>query len=252
MNLPSWRDLYEHHCTTRKVTKNNITHDNPYYEDMSRRRYNYATAPDLKSCRLVFLKEVLKNPYNKTLIRKGRFIWCKELKYEGRDTKGHRQISFSVDRGKKRFTVSENNLLCVPANAYVNNNRFFRSQEKTFIPFASVFAYKNTFNMMLKNSEHTREEFLEILHEDNPLSPGTLVAPRLGYFYPEHADSFQRIGGRPMHNKHDSSQEHPCGIILGPSFVNDDAAGREFYRVRFGDTTYERVNPVQLEIINEV
>ena len=34
--------------------------------------------------------------------------------------------------------------------------------------------------------------------------------------------------------------------------MNEEFIGREFYRVRFGDTTYERVHPVQLEIINEV
>ena len=47
-------------------------------------------------------------------------------------------------------------------------------------------------------------------------------------------------------------QQHPCGIVLGRSFDRDDYMGREFYRVRFGDTTYERVHPVEMEIINEV
>ena len=45
---------------------------------------------------------------------------------------------------------------------------------------------------------------------------------------------------------------HPYGIILAPSFNNTDYSGREFYRVRFGGTTYEKVHPVQMEIINEV
>tara|TARA_R100000234_G_C4994661_1_gene177237 strand:- start:97 stop:861 length:765 start_codon:yes stop_codon:yes gene_type:complete len=254
MSLPSWRDLYKYHCTSSKISENNVTQDNPYYEYMSERRYNYSTANDIKSCRLVFLKDVLNNPQNKTLIRKGRFIWCKDLKYEGRDTTGIRQISFSIDKGQKRFTVSENNCLCVPVKSYINNNRFFRSREKTFIAFASVFAYKNTFNMMLKNTDYAREEFKRVLENDNPLKPGALVSPRVGYFYPEQIGGLQRVGGKNalMHNKQDSYEEHPCGIILGPSFVNDDATGREFYRVRFGDTTYERVHPVQLEIINEV
>ena len=45
---------------------------------------------------------------------------------------------------------------------------------------------------------------------------------------------------------------HPCGIVLGRSLPVDSFAGKEFYRVRFGDTTYERIHPVQMEIINEV
>jgi hypothetical protein len=254
MNLPSWHDLYKYHCTSGKITENKVTQDNPYYEYMSERRYNCSTATDIKLCRLVFLKNVLKDPGNKTLIRKGRFIWCKDLKYEGRDATGIRQISFSINKGQKRFTVSENNFLCVPAKSYVNNNRFFRSRDKTFIAFSSVFAYKNTFNMMLRNTDYSREEFHEVLNKDNPLKPGTLVAPRMGYFYPERIGGLQRIGGGNslMNNKQDSNEEHPCGIILGSSLVNDASTGREFYRVRFGDTTYERVHPVQLEIINEV
>ena len=227
MSLPTWRDLYQHHCTSRKITKNNTTQDNPYHEDMAMRRYNYSTATDVKCCRLVFLKNVLDNPENKTLVRKGRFIWCKELKYEGRDDKGMRQISFSIDKGHKRFRVSENNFLCVPAKTFVNNNLFFRSREKTFIAFASVFAYKNTFNMMLKNDEHDREDFHNILKQDNAFKPGALVAPRIGYFYPEEIGSLQnplqRSGGKSwMHNQHDNDEEHPCGIILGPSLVNEE------------------------------
>ena len=78
----------------------------------------------------------------------------------------------------------------------------------------------------------------------SPFKPGSLVAPRLGYFYPDfNASSF--------HDRWDD--QHPYGIILGPSFDSiDTTVGREFYRVRFGNTTYERVHPVQLEMINEV
>ena len=107
--------------------------------------------------------------------------------------------------------------------------------------------------MMLKNSDYDRDEFENLLRKENPLKAGTLVAPRLGYFYPEQpASLLQGGGGSYMNNKPDSDEEHPCGIILGSSLVNDEYSGREFYRVRFGGTTYERVHPVQLEIINEV
>ena len=98
-------------------------------------------------------------------------------------------------------------------------------------------------NMMARNANCDKDEFYNLVASDNPYKPGALVAPRRGYFYPI----------RDPQQKHNNNlnDEHPCGIILGRSFV-DDYIGREFYRVRFGATTYERVHPVQLEIINEV
>ena len=47
-------------------------------------------------------------------------------------------------------------------------------------------------------------------------------------------------------------QQHPCGIILGKEIIDDKFIGKEFYRVRFGNTTYEKVHPIQMEILNEV
>ncbi|MCS5550919.1 MAG: hypothetical protein NZ811_05325, partial [Gammaproteobacteria bacterium] len=87
----------------------------------------------------------------------------------------------------------------------------------------------------------TINHFLELAKEENPYRPGTLVAPRLGYFYPTVSPPDANY-----------LAAHPYGIILGPSLVNDVSAGREFYRVRFGATTYESIHPVQMEIINEV
>jgi len=92
---------------------------------------------------------------------------------------------------------------------------------------------------MSKASGISREDMLSRIQEDTPFGPGTLVAPRLGYFYPE-SPAPERRG-----------HHHPCGIILGPALDNH-FGGRELYRVRFGDTTYEKVHPVQMEIINEV
>ena len=99
--------------------------------------------------------------------------------------------------------------------------------------------------MMLKNSEHDALKFSEILSRDSPYQPGTLVLPRLGYFYPNlQTDKI---------NKNITEQlQHPCGIVLGPSVVENEYVPKEFYRVRFGNTTYERVHPVQMEVINEV
>tara|TARA_R100000008_G_C3579111_1_gene167233 strand:- start:664 stop:1365 length:702 start_codon:yes stop_codon:yes gene_type:complete len=233
VSLPTWGDLAAFYCS-------NKSEHNPYFEEFSVRRYNYASSLDRGMCRLVFLKDVLKDKSNKTLCRSGRFIWCKKLRYEGRNEEGFRQVSFTVDRGKKRFSVSENNVLCVPSKVYVGNNKYFRSKLKTFHPFSSVFSYNNTLAMMSRADNYELDHFKEIVEKDNPYKPGTLVAPRLGYFFPEVTP-----GQNP-------DQEHPCGIILGKEVANEQFIGREFYRVRFGNTTYEKVHPIQMEILNEV
>ena len=245
MKLPTWQDLIAHHCSIKTIHQP-VLKSNPHFEESSTRRYNFATSLDSSSCRLVFLNGVLDNPDNKTLRRNGSFIWCKNLRYEGRNKFGMRQISFTVDKGKKRFLVSENNVLCVPSKSYVNNNRYFRTKEKTFKAFSSVFAYNNTLNMMRKKSRLQQGEFDELIKRANPYKPGTLVAPRLGYFHPQSKNIAE------AKTKFILNDEHPCGIILGPCHDNTDYSGREFYRVRFGDTTYERVHPVEMEIINEV
>jgi hypothetical protein len=244
MNLPTLRDLQDYYCVNRSVPSSNGREENPYFEYPATRRYNYAPSSDKKACRVVFLKDVLKNPDNKTLCRRGRFIWCTDLRYEGRNKQGYREMSFSVDKGRKRFTVSEHNMLCIPSKTCVNNSRFIRTKEKTFVPFSSVFSYNNTLSLMVKNSEYEREQFEDMVREDSPFKPGTLVYPRLGYFYPTGTDPKKNIQRR-------LDDEHPYGIILGRS-LGGDYTGREFYRVRFGTTTYERVHPIQMEIINEV
>jgi hypothetical protein len=237
VTFPTWGDLISSFCSIR--------YENSFFEDFALRRYNYAASHDKSSCRLVFLKDVLKNADNKTLCRKGRFIWCKDLRYEGKDDHGFRQISFTVDKGQKRFLVSENNILCLPSQVCVTNNRFFRSKQKMFLPFSSVFTYKNSIWMMNKNSGLLLEDFLNIIKNDTPYKPGTLVSPRVGYFQPN-------IDPKKIDKEISSTQEHPCGIILGPSLSKNEYVGKEFYRVRFGDTIYEKVHPVQMEIINEV
>ena len=244
MNLPTWGDLYDHHCTIKKVGGDpaRTLSRNPFYEDMSVRRYNCSPAADTTRFRLVFLRGVLDNPENKTLVRNGRFIWCTSLNYEGRREDGLRQISFTVDKGHKRFIVAEDNVLCIPSKIFINNNRFFRPKDKTFAGFASVFAYQKAINVMATARNIKGEDLREVIRSDSPFGTGTLVGPRLGYFYPA---LYPALG---MPNL---VEQHPCGIILGKSFSNEEY-GREFYRVRFGKTTYERVHPIQMEIINEV
>ena len=186
------------------------------------------------------------DPTNKTLRRRGRFIWCKNLEYLGKGEGGYRYIRFTVDKGQKRFTVSERDMLCLPSKVWVNNNRYFRSPQRIFTPFSSVFNYPNTIKMLAHDHALSPSDLQFCMEEESPFSPGTLVAPRLGYFYPEGANDKQRDLAR-------RDQQHPCGIILGRSFSGDaDYATRELYRVRFADTTYEKIHPVQLEILNEV
>lgn len=239
MSYPTWGELVDGHCSQPYLSHPNEERQNPWFEHMANRRYNYAPSTDVDACRLVFLKEAASDHSYRTLRRDGRFIWCKNLHYEGRNADGYRQVSFTVDKGSKRFVVSENNILCLPSKNYVGNNKYFRRKLGLFKPFSTVFGYKRSFTMLRKNGNYTERELSQVLRQDSPYKPGTLVAPRMGYFFPEPFSS-ERV-----------NDEHPCGIVLGPSFA-DDYLGKEFYRVRFGDTTYEQVHPVQLEILNEV
>ena len=235
MNFSTWEELQDSYCSNPV--------ENNYYEEFSNRRYNPSPQDDRTACRLVFLRKVTENPTNRTLHRKGRFLWCRNLQYEGVGNDGLRHVSFTVDSGKKRFKIAENNILSVPAKAYVHNNRYFRSKEKTFFPFSTVFGYDKALKMMAYGGGYDKSDLRDLVSHDCPYKPGTLVVPRKGYFYPMVT---------PPHKAPLSLQaEHPCGIILGRAFI-DDYMGREFYRVRYGETTYERVHPVQMEIINEV
>ena len=181
MTLPTWGDLLEYHCTNRTVKHTHGTITNPCHETLARRRYNYSPIDDSHRIRIVFLRGVLDNPTNKTLRRDGRFIWCKDLAYEGRSDDGWRQVSFSVDDGQKRFIVGENNLLCIPSKTYINNKRFFRPKTSTFVGFSSLFCYGPAVSMMATAANMELEDFISRLSLDNPLRPGTLVSPRLGY-----------------------------------------------------------------------
>ena len=240
--MQTWKELREFHCSRRNYTHpGGKIEPNMFYEDFATRRFNYSPSLDTSACRLVFLKDVLKNKDNKTLCRGGRFIWCRNFRYEGRSDRGLRSISFTVDQGRKRFTIDEDNILCIPAKIFVSSSPYFRNPAKTFLPFSSVFSYKNALRMLEKSHEKGLRPLAEALQHDNPYKSGTLVRARCGYFYPEHSE------GPAV----DYSAFHPYGIIIGPSFENSDV-GREFYRVRFAGTTYERVHPVQLEIVNEV
>lgn len=236
MNFPTWGDLIDLHCTVKRTRYKD---ENPFYESMSVRRYNYSSDSDSDRVRLVFLKSVLKDSRNKTLRRDGRFIWCKNINYEGLNELRLRTFSFTVDNGNKRFLVAENECLCVPSKSFINNNKFFRKKDKTFVPFSSVFAYEKSLAMMAKNSDLGVKEFKSLVEKDNPHKPGTLVIARQGYFYPE---SFNAEPIKP-------EEDHPCGIILGKSFISSDYISRELYRVRFGNVTYEKLHPVQMEII---
>jgi len=99
--------------------------------------------------------------------------------------------------------------------------------------------------LLAKAHGETTQDFVRTLQKESPFQPGTLVVPRLGYFHPQ-------LDPGKLNKEIVEHREHPCGIILGPSLVENDYVAKEFYRVRFGKTTYERIHPVQMEIINEV
>ena len=112
-------------------------------------------------------------------------------------------------------------------------------KEKTFVAFSSVFAYPEAMALMTAGSSLSGPDLHRQIADSNPYKPGVLVRPRLGYFYPS-----QPPAGA-------STDVHPYGLVLGPSRSNDEVAGRYFYRVRFGSTTYERVNPIEMEIVQK-
>lgn len=244
MNFPTWEQLIDFHCHKNRVKINDVLCWNKNYESFANRRYNFSNRRDTKICRFIFLNSVLKNPTNKTLVRDGRFIWCEDLVYEGLGEDGLRHISFSIEKGKKRFIVSEKDMLCIPSKSFVNNHKFFRSKEKVFKGFSSALSYENTLKMMAKSANCSLEDISNRISLDNPYKPGTLVSPRIGYFYP--------MTAQPHIERPPLQEIHPCGVILGKSFKNNTEYGREFYRVRFGNVTYENIHPVQVEIISEV
>jgi hypothetical protein len=242
VSLPTWGRLLDYHCAEKIIRDGPAIYPNPFYEQCAHRRYNYALGPDTKAFRLIFLKGVLDNPDYKTLCRHGRFIWCKNLQYEGLLGTAWRHVSFTVDSGKKRFCVGAHQVLCVPSDCFIANNHYMRRKEKIFHPFSSVFDYDPSVSAMAKAASLPRDEFDKVLKNDNLFKPGTLVAPRVGYFCPR----------MPTHGVFPREEPHPCGLVLGPSLAQAEYFRREFYRVRFGATTYEKVHPLEMEIINEV
>jgi len=250
VNLPTWNDLTQGHCHREWIKVAGIPQPNPLFEELASRRYNFSAVPDSDACRMVFLKPVLEYPANKTLVRGGRFIWCRNFRYDGIGKDGFRHVSFTIDKGSKRFFVSERNVLCIPSKNFINNNRYFALRERTFRPFSSVFGYSNALAIMAKSAGCTVADLAKRVREDNPFRPGTLISPRVGYFYPQKKEY---VPGRVNNTETPpDDSEHPCGIILGKSFTNSDHYGREFYRVKFSHITYETLHPVQMEIINEV
>ena len=136
------------------------------------------------------------------------------------------------------------------------------------------------------------EEFENMIFENSPYKTGSLVSPRMGYFMPNreklssqmdvlvssycsennchnkryeltdilsHRDkflrqdnNFQLISSFFKWCETYPAATHPYGIILGRSRDTSHYAGRELYRVNFGGTIYEKVHPVQMEVVNEV
>ena len=120
-----WYTLADQFCARHKSVL--CGGPNPLFEPAAARRYNYATVVKPGVFRCVFLNDTALNPNNKTLVRAGRFIWCKNMQYEGLQSNGLRAVSFTVGKGKKRFTITEDNILCIPGSVFVSNNSFFKN-----------------------------------------------------------------------------------------------------------------------------
>jgi hypothetical protein len=192
MKHHTWYDLADHFCAReRSLLDGGI---NSHFEHLAARRYNYASGQKQGSVRAVFLKSAGADPANKTLLRSGRFIWCKQLKYEGKDSQGYRQVSFQIANGKKRFYVSERCMIVIPNNIYINNNSFFRKYNRVFSSFSSVFDYRDAIKIMRRNDTRfweSPDEYGEFLAAESPFVAGTLVRPRKGLFFPK-LDTFQQ------------------------------------------------------------
>ena len=185
MSHHTWYDLADHFCAREKSLIDGGK--NKYFERLAARRYNYANKNAAGTVRLVFLNSVAKNKINKTLSRAGRFVWCKNLKYEGKGDDGYRKISFTIGSGGKRFFVCESNVLAIPHNTYINNNSYFRNYNKVFGSFASVFDYRDAIKVMKRNSSQRwddLESYESFLQQESPFKTGTLVCARKGLFFP--------------------------------------------------------------------
>ena len=293
MTTKTWYDLADHFCTREKSLLDGG--DNQYFERLAARRYNYAKKSTPGAVRLVFLQSAGADSTNKTLLRNGRFVWCKNLRYEGINKDSLRKLSFTIGKGKKRFVVTEEDVLVIPGNIFINNNSFFRNYSKVFSSFPSVFNCRECLKIMRRSDEYdwgSLDEFAEYIASYTPFRPGTLVQPRLGLFIPKidkleekmselsglycdasalnskRGDLISYLSGRDyittdkalldlFHGFRDWCEEeplakHPVGIVLGRSRNISPHSGKELYRVSFAETIYERVHPIQLEVINEV
>jgi len=288
----TWLNLYQNFFGNqfRYYSDDTTVERNPFFEAISRRRYNYSPSRDEDRVRLVFPAQVLeKHPDYTTLVRGGRSLWCHNLAYEGTSPRGYRQFSFNLTGGKKRFLVDESDALCIPSRCSVIPSPF-RIGWAIFRPFGAVFGYENALRMMHSSygERVSYEEFCEITHDADPFQPGALVRPRMAYFYPrakkddklldlvaEYRTSSRDAAGyafglreyiegdrrRPPPGLDDFIKWseanplalHPYGLVLAPSSRTNGEFARSFYRISFGGDIYEEVHPFELEIVkNEI
>ena len=265
---------------------------NQYFEEISRRRYNYSPANDQSRVRLLFPKQVLsRHPQYKTLVRNGRAIWCFDLKYEGVSSSGYRQFSFNLKGGKKRFTVEERDALCIPVHCSVIPQPW-RPNHRSLAPFGTVFGYEQAVRIMYQNREDlslTLSAFEQIILGASPYQPGALVRPRLPYYYPREPreevlirlaelfsrrdpESFTPVGELKEYLRMNANTnpppclkeflewcstapaaQHPYGLVLATAAASKTFYATEFYRISFGEHIYEDIHPFELEIVkNEV
>ena len=219
--------------------------DNPFFEPFTRRRYNPIRSDDSNRVRLVFLNRTLEvYPEYKTLVRKGRPVWCENLSFEGARN-GHRFFGFNLKGGKKRFIVSDSCCFLLPSRLYVYPSWPSRlgSAKSVCSRLGTIFGCPPALKMMynnLENSAETLEDFLARVDSLAPFKPGTLVSPRLGLF-------------RPMHNDFDDQdKQFPYGLIISREKSKyQELYGRELFTVSFGHYMVENVHPIEMEVIND-
>jgi len=109
----------------------------------------------------------------------------------------------------------------------------------------TVFGFPPAIQMMYYNSplaEYlTYKEFSNHLEMEHPLSPGSLVAPRLGLWRNLSSISDKR-----------QSMEFPYGLILGKEKRKySELYGRELFIVRICDQVVRNVHLAEMELIKE-
>jgi len=222
--------------------------ENPFYEPFTRNRFNPSKITDGAVVRIVFLNSLVRDHGRayRALVKSGRPVWCADLRYAGLGEDGQRRFSFRLAKRKKRFVVSEKHALLIPTRAYIRPAwpNSLHLNDGALFKMGTVFAYPPAIAAMYANrspveSSLSLAEFEENIRQDHPLTPGSLVSPRLGLF---------RMTA--LLSGEDPNAEYPYGLILRrENETYSELFGRELFMVRFGQQIQRNVHIAELELI---